>query len=108
MECDQKRYEQLQIQQEQEWESACVSCGACCGALDDDPCEHLIQISPTRYRCNTYSNRYGTYKTHKGRTLTCVPIRKILHASWPGDRLCAYKSRHLRKAWSPMGKPVFH
>ena len=83
-------YLDLQDRKLQEWEDTCLSCGMCCGVKDGDPCEHLTQ-EDGRYRCRIYSHRFGLHQTRQGREFRCVPIRNILHQSWPGDSLCAYK-----------------
>ena len=88
---DDNRYQKLQAEQLEEWESLCTRCGACCGALDGDPCEHLIELPDGKYSCSIYNHRFGLHKTRSGRPFRCVPIRKILHKSWPGDECCAYK-----------------
>lgn len=88
---DDIKYNNLQLNQQQEWESVCILCGACCGVYDEDPCEHLIQLKSQKYHCKIYKDRFGKHKTSSGRTIKCVPIRKILYESWPGDGNCAYK-----------------
>ncbi len=89
---DENRYKILQQKQDEEWEALCKCCGACCGVVEGDSCEHLEQVSGSKYRCNIYENRFGVHKTQNGREMKCVPIRNILHESWPGDQKCAYKS----------------
>lgn len=90
---EQQRYEHLQLRQQQEWESTCRRCGACCGAADGDPCEHLVMLTQGGYACSIYENRFGTRKTVEGRVFQCVPIRDILFESWSGDRCCGYKKQ---------------
>ncbi len=88
---DPQRYKQLQQEQEKRWESLCGRCGACCGAAEGDPCEHLEKLDNGRYSCTIYSNRFGLHKTRGGKPFLCVSIRDILHKSWPGDSCCGYK-----------------
>ncbi|MCA9408069.1 MAG: hypothetical protein H6755_07005 [Candidatus Omnitrophica bacterium] len=88
---DQKRYQKYQRSQEQIWEAKCLRCGACCGSMDGDPCEHLVEDKNNRYYCSIYSNRFGPRKTRSGRKFVCVSIRKVLDQSWPGDECCGYK-----------------
>lgn len=87
------RYAVWQLRQEQKWEALCNRCGACCGIVEGDPCEHLREDGPGRYRCDVYRDRFGEHKTVSGRPLRCVPIRDILHKSWPGDQCCGYKNQ---------------
>jgi len=88
---DEAKYHQWQDQKLEEWEELCQSCGACCGVFDKDPCEHLREVNIGRYVCRIYENRFGLHKTLSGRSFKCVPIREILHKSWPGDQECRYK-----------------
>ncbi len=88
---DLRRYEALQIQEEAVWESKCTRCGACCGALEGDPCENLLFLPNGKYACKIYENRYGLRKTISGKEFHCVPIRAILSIHWPGDSCCGYK-----------------
>jgi len=88
---DEKRYKKLQERQLIEYEARCTRCGACCGAFDGDPCEHLAKLKSGYYKCRVYKNRFGDHKTIKGDLMECVPIREILHINWPGGHLCAYK-----------------
>jgi hypothetical protein len=74
-----------------QFESLCVRCGSCCGAADNDPCQHLILDKDGKYFCNTYENRFGLQKSKSGREFLCVPIRQILFQSWSGSWKCAYK-----------------
>ena len=84
-------YKEKQKQAEARWEALCGRCGACCGAFDGDPCEHLRMDSSRKYYCAIYNNRFGKHKTVHGAEINCVPIRDILHSSWPGDTCCGYK-----------------
>jgi len=85
------RYEIVQNQMLKDWEDTCVHCGACCGAYDADPCEHLVELESGKYTCSIYEDRFGMHKTKKGNTIKCVPIREILHEHWKGDSRCQYK-----------------
>jgi len=91
MKRDAERYQKLQEQQEHIWEAKCLRCGACCGIVEGDPCEHLEELSSGKYVCSIYENRFGEHKTRSGKPFLCVPIRNILHQSWPGDECCGYK-----------------
>ena len=65
-----------------------------CGAYDGDPCEHLRRAEGVKthgYYCSIYDHRFGLHNTVSGNKIRCVPIRQILHASWPGDECCGYK-----------------
>jgi len=88
---DERRYLELQLRNEKAWEALCGRCGACCGTADGDPCEHLKTGADRKYYCAIYADRFGLRKTVSGKTITCVPIRNILHKSWPGDDCCGYK-----------------
>ncbi|MFA5090907.1 MAG: hypothetical protein WC510_07825 [Candidatus Omnitrophota bacterium] len=77
---------------ERQWEARCRRCGACCGALGDDPCSHLKEEAQGRYYCDVYDSRLRLHKTKGGREFRCVPLRDILHQSWNGDYRCAYKN----------------
>lgn len=88
---DQERYERLQVAQQTQWEAKCRRCGACCGAAEGDPCEHLTALPQGGYACAIYANRFGERRTVKGRVFQCVPIRDILFESWAGDSCCGYK-----------------
>ena|SRR3989338_1408522 len=90
---DGAQYHQWQVRQEAQWESLCTRCGACCGIVEGDPCEHLEIREDGTYACRIYSNRFGVHKTVAGRTFRCVPIRDILHLSWLGDHCCGYKTK---------------
>lgn len=90
-----KRYLNWQELQNKIWESTCGRCGACCGVVEGDPCEHLKKADNGRYLCGIYENRFGMHETISGQSIKCVPIRDILHKSWPGDHCCGYKKiRH--------------
>ncbi len=74
---------------EDEWESLCCHCGACCGAFED-PCEHLFIGLDKKSCCLVYENRIGPQKTVSGQSFNCVNIRQKFGQSWPGDIHCAY------------------
>ena len=76
-----------------DWESRCGRCGACCGAFDGDPCEHLRLEKGKGYFCAIYETRLGMHKTISGKDIKCVPIKDILHTTWPGDYCCGYKKK---------------
>ena len=88
---DDERYEKYQQGKIVEWESLCHRCAACCGIVEGDPCENLVKSGAGLYSCKIYENRFGEHKTVSGKPLRCVPIREILHKSWPGDSRCGYK-----------------
>jgi uncharacterized cysteine cluster protein YcgN (CxxCxxCC family) len=90
MSYDEESYKQLQEEQEAAWEALCSNCGACCGALGDDPCENVYHDGK-RFLCRVYDNRFGLRKTINGVEFNCVPLRYIIHQSWPGDQNCSYK-----------------
>ena len=87
-------YGRLQEQHLLEWEQTCVKCGACCGVFDKNPCEHLSETTDGKYFCSIYENRLGIHNTANGTSIKCVPIRKILHETWPGDSNCGYKKNY--------------
>ena len=88
---DKSRYLRLQEQQHLDWEKTCTRCGACCGIIEGDPCEHLAAEPGGEYSCRIYENRFGLHKTVGGKPFRCVPIRDILSQSWLGDQCCGYK-----------------
>ncbi|MFA5088301.1 MAG: hypothetical protein WC552_04630 [Candidatus Omnitrophota bacterium] len=90
---DEHPYEQLQKRQLREWEALCRHCGACCGATEGDPCEHLLHLESGQCACDIYEHRFGLHKTRSGKTFYCLPIREILNQDWPGSGNCAYKKR---------------
>jgi len=87
---DNERYDQIQEQKYLEHEALCKRCGACCGVLEGDPCEHLKRGLDDRYFCGIYGNRFGLRKTIKGEPVLCVPIRNMLHKTWFGCSQCVY------------------
>lgn len=89
---DDKKYADLMKKRHAEWEAKCMRCGACCGIIEGDPCEHLYQADDGLYACSIYKDRFGLHKTVSGKPFMCVPIRNILHTAWPGDQCCGYKS----------------
>jgi len=94
---DRLAYEFLQQKQFTAWEAACLRCGACCGAFDSDQCEYLTREKDGAYYCAIYENRFGVHATTGGKPFRCVPLRDILHQSWPGDLRCIYKKQ--RNSW---------
>ena len=72
------------------YESICKRCGACCGAIDGDPCKNLGRDSNGRYYCKVYENRFGPQQTISGKWFNCTPIREVIahEGARPG---CAYR-----------------
>ncbi len=101
MNLDDQKYEQWQEEQTRKWEALCGRCGACCGAFDGDPCEHLRKDGQHKYYCSIYENRFGVHKTINGNEIICGPIRKILHSHWPGDQCCGYKKNGIKRTNLP-------
>jgi uncharacterized cysteine cluster protein YcgN (CxxCxxCC family) len=86
--------DQWLFRKDQEWESLCTNCGACCGSKED-PCENLAFTPDGRSYCRVYAARFDReHRTISGAPVRCVPIRNKLHSSWPGDEACGYKKRH--------------
>jgi hypothetical protein len=83
--------EQYLRKKDQEYERLCLRCGACCGALEPDPCAHLKKDEKGKYFCEIYPERLGLRKTVRGKFFLCVPIKKILDRSWSGSYNCIYK-----------------
>ncbi len=73
-----------------EWESRCRNCGACCGAFED-PCVHLHFGEKGKSSCLVYETRLGPQKTVSGQSFNCVNIREKFGQFWPGGQSCAYK-----------------
>ena len=71
-------YIQRQKEEFERWEACCKRCGACCGALDGDPCVNLRKDESGKYYCNIYDNRIGVQKTISGKSFACVPIRDLM------------------------------
>lgn len=88
---DDVQYHAWQAQSQRQWEAKCTRCGACCGSIEGDPCEHLEVLAKGKYACAIYEIRFGLRKTRSGREFYCVPIRDILFKNWPGDACCGYK-----------------
>jgi len=86
-----KDYQVYQEEKLRQYEALCKRCGACCGAFEDDPCEHLFLSEENKFACDIYENRFGLRKTKSGREFICVPIRQILFKSWLGSWRCSYK-----------------
>ncbi|MDP2939338.1 MAG: hypothetical protein Q8O13_04560 [Candidatus Omnitrophota bacterium] len=84
-------YEAYQDRKSQDYEALCKRCGACCGALDKDPCEHLKLAGDETYICDIYEYRFGLRTTVGGKKFLCMPIRRILFKTWSGSEFCAYK-----------------
>ncbi|MFA5096792.1 MAG: hypothetical protein WC478_05585 [Candidatus Omnitrophota bacterium] len=74
---DEAAYSRKQAEEEARYEALCRRCGACCGALDGDPCEHLKQDGSGKYFCPIYDHRIGMHKTLGGKQFACVPIRDL-------------------------------
>jgi len=89
---EQIRYQERQEKEALDWEARCRCCGMCCGIKDGDPCQELVLQDNGKYWCKAYDNRFGIHQTRFGRSFPCVPIRDILHETWPGDERCAYKN----------------
>ncbi len=94
-------YHLWQDEQSKEWEQTCVGCGMCCGVKDNDPCEHLGRKDNGTYYCRVYTRRFGVHHTISGKKFCCVPVRDLLHHSWPGDEHCAYKKKFLNNSGLP-------
>lgn len=90
---DDARYEAMKEKQAASWEAMCTRCGACCGSTTNDPCENLLKMPDGKYGCKIYETRFGLRKTISGKSFQCVPLRWIVHQSWPGDQMCGYKKR---------------
>ncbi len=89
-------YSSRQTKQFNKYEMTCKRCGACCGADDGDPCEHLKSFrsinNDLKYYCSIYSRRSGIHKTINGTVISCVPIRAKRFETWPGRENCGYKN----------------
>lgn len=97
---DEERWSAHQKRAQEAWEALCQRCGACCGAAEGDPCEHL-DTDAGGFFCRIYADRFGWRRSVSGRAFRCVPIRDILHLDWPGSSSCAYK----RLLHQPSGYP---
>ncbi len=84
------KYKQFQAEKYHEFEAACKRCGACCGVVEGDPCEHLVKLRNGRYFCDTYEDRLGVHRTISGAMVRCVSVREIINKDWPGIWQCAY------------------
>jgi len=84
------RYQDNLKKKHEDYEGICKRCGACCGALDGDPCEKLIKNPDGTYLCSVYDTRIGQQKTASGKTFTCIPIKDVIRFTTapPG---CAYR-----------------
>ncbi|MFH0754983.1 MAG: hypothetical protein V2A70_10505 [Candidatus Omnitrophota bacterium] len=85
-------YQQWLSSKENDRESLCCHCGACCGVFED-PCAQLVMTPEGKSRCRVYLTRFGPQKTIGGQVFTCIPIRQKMGTSWPGDERCGYKSK---------------
>ncbi len=87
---DSQLYSEKQKQKLEEHEALCHHCGACCGALDGDPCLNLIKSADNKYFCKDYANRSNQQqKTISGKNFSCVPIRDYLRYNPPYGN-CGY------------------
>ena len=59
------------------YEARCKRCGACCGALGDDPCSRLKSDAQGKFYCSVYADRIGLQVTVTGKKFHCVPIRDL-------------------------------
>jgi len=87
---DRLLYDEDQKRRHLEYEALCKRCGACCGAKEGNPCEHLRKEDNGLYLCDIYEGRFGLRKTTSGEPVLCVPMRDMLHQSWWGRSECAY------------------
>ncbi|MFA5311666.1 MAG: hypothetical protein WC355_05125 [Candidatus Omnitrophota bacterium] len=74
---DEAAYLKKQEEEEARYEALCRRCGACCGALDGDPCEELRKNELGEYFCPVYDHRIGMHRTVSGKQFACVPIRYL-------------------------------
>ena len=74
---DQAAYLQKQKEIQDVYEARCKRCGACCGALGQDPCARLECGVDGKYYCSVYLNRTGLQKTVTGKDFHCVLIRDL-------------------------------
>lgn len=88
---DDEVYELYLKKAQEDNESLCKRCGACCGVVENDPCVHLEKKSEGAYFCSIYENRFGIHKTIHGNEFKCVPFRKIISGFWSGATGCGYK-----------------
>ena len=87
---DEASYNEIQHKKFLEHEALCNRCGACCGALEEDPCEYLKRDFKSIYFCDIYEERFGLRKTVGGEPILCTPIRNVLHKTWWGRSGCIY------------------
>jgi hypothetical protein len=85
---EQQAYLEKQQKLQNYYESLCKRCGACCGALSDEPCARLVREPDGKYSCSVYAQRIGLQRTVTGKEFHCVPIRD-LRPNLP-FRGCAY------------------
>ncbi len=74
---DRVAYAQRQKILQEFHESQCKRCGACCGALGEDPCSRLRSDAQGKFYCSDYANRLGLQKTVSGKEFHCVLIRDL-------------------------------
>ncbi|MBU1997879.1 MAG: hypothetical protein ABIG46_05370 [Candidatus Omnitrophota bacterium] len=74
---DEEVYLRKQEVEQKRYEDLCRRCGACCGALDGDPCESLKRDESGIFFCSVYDQRIGMQKTVSGKQFACVPIRDL-------------------------------
>jgi hypothetical protein len=70
-------YWQKQKESEDNYESRCKRCGACCGAPGQDACARLRCDGDGKYYCSVYAERIGLQKTVSGKEFHCVLIRDL-------------------------------
>ena len=90
-------YQEYLRKKEEERETFCLRCGACCGAFED-PCRHLKKGNDEKYHCEIYAERLGERESVSGKKFKCVHISQMLSHSWFNDRLCVYKI-NLKMPW---------
>ena len=75
---EERSYLEYQEKMHLEYESRCRRCGACCGAVDNDPCVNLARDNEGLYFCRVYDSRLGPQKTLSEKVFTCVRIKENL------------------------------
>ncbi|MBL7072394.1 MAG: hypothetical protein ISS33_01285 [Candidatus Omnitrophica bacterium] len=88
---DSEKYKKCASEQEEKFESICLRCGECCGALDD-VCVNLVKTKTgNRWFCKEYNDRFKLQKTVSGKSFRCVSIREhILNDTLRPN--CAYRA----------------
>ena len=99
---EETKYQDTLKRKEEDWESLCIRCGACCGAYDD-PCQHLRKDDKGKFYCAIYNERFGLRKTVSGDSFNCVPVKEIINTHWKNDHLCIYK-KYLKYPWELIEK----